>query len=64
MEFDELAFKIEPLMYNTDKGGGNVKREYPDGNRNANISSTHTKQNGVNRCFTQRGMECFFSLQT
>lgn len=57
--FDKQAFKIEPLMYNTDEGGGNVTREYPDGNRNANIS----KQNGVNRCFTRRGMKCFSSLQ-
>lgn len=35
---DELALKIEPLMYYTGEGGGNDMRECPDGNWNANIS--------------------------
>lgn len=35
---DELALKIEPLMYYTGEGAGNDMRECPDGNRNANIS--------------------------
>lgn len=44
-------------MYYTGEGGGNDMRECPDGNRNANISRAREIQNGVNRCFTQRGYE-------